>query len=290
LLTVDLGNAPPYEAISYVWGPWNERASLLIYGHPIKVHKTAFDAMHVLRKADSYRLVWVDAICIDQSNAAERGHQVAIMGEIYENAGNVAVCLGKPTERTAEAMRVLRYFTEPKRSVEEPPWSHMTLSDTEESLADVLRRPWFTRIWTVQEATLASHITLVCGDHEVSWSGDLRTMRSIVFRIKAAAISPYFYDSAIDWAPLLDILETQARQAAKKEGVILQRHHLDLAFDFRHRKCHDPRDKYFAIFGIIENDRGAKLNLAPDYSISLEELHRRFTAEIQRISEIEDVR
>jgi hypothetical protein len=73
------------------------------------------------------------------------------------------------------------------------------------------------------------------------------------------------------------------RQAARREGVTLYRNHLDLAFDFRHRQCLDQRDRYFAIFGIIENDTGGKLSIAPDYTIPLEELHLRFTNEIKRI-------
>jgi hypothetical protein len=114
-------------------------------------------------------------------------------------------------------------------------------------------------------------------------------MRSIVFRVKTAAVSPYFataaYISKVDWTPLLTILETQMRQAARREGVTIYRNHLDLAFDFRHRKYTEARDKYFAIFEIIENDRGGQIALLPNYSISLEELHHRFTAEIQRIIE-----
>jgi hypothetical protein len=49
----------------------------------------------------------------------------------------------------------------------------------------------------------------------------------------------------------------------------------------------EPRDKYFAIFGIIENDQGGQLALVPDNSIKLEELHYRFTAQIRRIGERE---
>jgi hypothetical protein len=190
-------------------------------------------------------------------------------------------------------MRVLRFFTEANALSEEPPWSYTALPELERNLADILTRPWFQRVWTVQEATLSRHTTLVCGEHQVSWRGDLQTMRSIVFRIKAAAVSPYFSSATIptitpDWSPLLNILETQMRQAARREGVTLRRNQLDLAYDFRHRQSADLRDKYFAIFGIIENDQGGQLSLLPDYRIGLEELHRKFTAEIQRIGETED--
>lgn len=290
LVTVNLANCPPYEALSYVWGDYQQRASVKIDGYPIEIHAELFNAIHTLRNPDSPRLIWADAICIDQSNSPEKSHQVHIVGRIYETAENVVVYLGKPSDRSEEAMQYLNFFTNPSNVSEEPPWSYSELSMAEQNLADILSRPWFERIWKVQEATLARHTTLVCGEHRVSWHVDLQTMRSIVFKIKAAAISPYFspnasYPSTLDWSPLLDILETQMRQAARREGVTLRRNHLDLAFDFRHRKCTERRDKYFAIFGIIENDQGGQLALVPDYTIGLEELHDRFTAETRRISE-----
>jgi hypothetical protein len=295
LVTVDLLKAPPFEALSYVWGTYHERASLQIDGHAVEIHAGLFNAIHTLRSSTFERLIWADAICIDQSDHSEKSHQVRIMGQIYETAKNVAVYLGQPNERSKEGMQVLQFFTEMNVTSEDPPWSHTALSEIEQSLADILTRPWFQRIWTVQEATLAQHTTLVCGEDQVSWRGDLQTMRSIIFRIKAAAISPYFfsatgYTSTLDWSPLLNILETQMRQACRREGVTLRRNQLDLAFDFRHRHSTDPRDKYFAILGIIENDQGGQLTLVPDYCISLEELHRNFTAEIQRVGKMEDGR
>ncbi|KAF2676235.1 HET-domain-containing protein [Lentithecium fluviatile CBS 122367] len=294
LVTTELTNPLLYEALSYVWGPWHERRSLRVNGQAVEVHAGLFDAIHTLRSSTSERLIWADAICIDQSNFLERNHQVSIMGQIYESAKSVTVYLGQSNERTAEGMQVLQLFANANVTPEDPPWSHMSIEDTEESIADIIHRPWFTRIWTVQEATLARHTTLICGQHQVSWSVDLQTMQSIVFRIKAAAISPHFtstsnYTSTLDWTPLLNILETQMRQAARRKGRVLRRNQLDLAFDFRHRQSMDPRDKYFAIFSIIENDAGGRLNFGPDYNLCLEEVHRRFTAEVQRISKIEGI-
>ena len=185
-------------------------------------------------------------------------------------------------------MRFLKYFTESNELTTEPPWSFLQMAAVKQSLRDILNRPWFTRMWTVREATLARRTLLICGEHTVSWACNLKTMRSNVFRIKSAAISPYFSlhlspTNDLDWSPLLSILETQMRQAARRKGVTLRRNQLDLAYDFRHRMCYDPRDKYFAIFSIIENDRGGRLTFRPDYSTSLEQVHKAFTSEIRRL-------
>lgn len=295
-MTASLLDAPYYEALSYVWGNYQDQLSLLINGSVVQIHKGLFDAIHTLRSSKVDRLLWADAISINQADYAEKVHQIGFMNQIYQMAERVPVYLGRPSEETKQGMKILRYFMDMNETSDRPPWSYTPLSEVERSVADILNRPWFQRVWTVQEATLAQRMTLVCGDHQVSWRTDLQTMRFIVLRIKAAVISPQLlsdagyrsYTSTLDWTPILNILETQMRQAARREGVTLQRNLLDVAFDFRHRQSVDRRDKYFAMLGIIENDQGGQLALVPDYSITAEELHQKFTDEIQRISLIEN--
>jgi hypothetical protein len=120
-------------------------------------------------------------------------------------------------------------------------------------------------------------------------------LRAIVFRIKSVAISPYFSSTRVQgrrhivaWFPLLDVIENQLRQAARREGVTLQRNQLDLAFQFRYRSSTDGRDKYFALFGIAENEKGGDLKFMVNYTKTLEEVHQQYTEELQRISEIEE--
>jgi hypothetical protein len=283
---VELPVAPPYEALSYVWGSGGvSQGSLRIDDCSVEVRKGLFDALQALRHPDRERLVWVDAISIDQANMEERGHQVLMMDKIYRTAANVVVYLGQPTARTEDGMRAMGYFARPNRK--SPPWSHMASVDVERGFADILNRPWFTRVWTVQEATLARKVTLKSGSYEMSWTTDLRTIRTIVFRIKSAILSPAFIThdgiKSLNWTPLVNVLETQMRQAALRENTVLRRNHLDLLYDFKDRRCADPRDRYFGMFGIIEHEQGGPLNLNPDYFEPLERVHARYIKEIQHL-------
>jgi hypothetical protein len=224
----------------------------------------------------------------------ERNQQVQIMGDIYKTATSVVVDLGQPTEHTETDMQRLRSFMEPHAQGEDAPWSHIAIPDLERSIGSILSRPWFTRMWTVQEVVLAKKTTLQCGSHQIRWTCDLRTLRALVFRIKSAVVSPVYAlherpASGLDWMPLLYILESQMRQAARREGVVLQRNLLDVAFDFRNRLTTMAHDRYFAILGIIENDQGGSLCFGPDYASGADDVYQRFKAEIQRVSEIEDV-
>ena len=80
---VSLQDGPSYEALSYVWGDESVRAPILANGVLTTVTTNLESALRHLRLPDEARVMWVDALCIDQNDMSERNHQVSIMGEIY---------------------------------------------------------------------------------------------------------------------------------------------------------------------------------------------------------------
>ena len=60
-----------------------------------------FKALQHLRLDTAPRVLWVDAICIDQDNIPERDAQVQLMGNIYRTAGRVIVWLGPEADNSA---------------------------------------------------------------------------------------------------------------------------------------------------------------------------------------------
>ncbi|KAI1430737.1 heterokaryon incompatibility protein-domain-containing protein [Xylaria sp. CBS 124048] len=81
--TLDSPGEPEYEALSYVWGPPHFSQQILVDKHPLKITENLECALRHLRQASSPRILWVDAICIDQASTAERSHQVTLMRAIY---------------------------------------------------------------------------------------------------------------------------------------------------------------------------------------------------------------
>jgi hypothetical protein len=293
LTTVHMADAPPYIAVSYVWGANCTLTTILVDDFAMAVKPNLHDALEAVRRPDTKTFVWADAMCINQSDKNEINHQISMMTQIYENAESVAVYLGKPTEKTEDAMEFLRHLFSRKFGTIEPPWSYRTLFETEDTLRDIFNRPWFTRVWVVMEAISARHITFICGDDEILWPVNVRTLRRIILYIKIAAISPYFtfpsgHKSNLDWSLLLDILETQLFLAAEKEGVVVRWTKVDIAFRFRQRMCGNPLDCYFAIFRIMLNEDGSCRKFPLDYSLSEEELYRQFVEECLRVMELED--
>ena len=99
-----------YEAVSYVWGPSQDRVDMNCDGEMISVTRNCDEVLRSLRGARTSRLLWIDAICINQNNIAERNQQVQIMGLIYRCARRVLVWLGSGTPSSDSALMFLAGF------------------------------------------------------------------------------------------------------------------------------------------------------------------------------------
>jgi hypothetical protein len=96
LFTCSLSKAPKYEALSYTWGGPVFSASLSTSYGTLKITQHLASALQGLRpKSGDARLLWIDAICIDQQSGFERDRQVCLMAEIYRKATEVIVWHGK---------------------------------------------------------------------------------------------------------------------------------------------------------------------------------------------------
>ncbi|KAF4974993.1 hypothetical protein FZEAL_8177 [Fusarium zealandicum] len=108
LRTVSLETAPPFAALSYVWGDADQRQNIVVNSQLVSVTKNLEDA---LRRAPILQrihpacgptfLLWADAICIDQEDARERSAQVQLMARLYQKAECVFAWLGSEDEDTA---------------------------------------------------------------------------------------------------------------------------------------------------------------------------------------------
>ena len=94
LKTYSRDNAPPYEALSYVWGSPHRTESMECNGQNFPITESLDAALRHNRSSCSPRLFWIDQICINQSDLDERRQQVTIMREIYADAKMVTAWLG----------------------------------------------------------------------------------------------------------------------------------------------------------------------------------------------------
>jgi hypothetical protein len=99
LITVRLEDAPEYTALSYVWGSEEDAATIRVDGIAVKVTQNLRDALATLQMPDQERLMWVDALAINQNDVVERNEQIPRMREIYAAAQFVVIWLGKGDEK-----------------------------------------------------------------------------------------------------------------------------------------------------------------------------------------------
>jgi hypothetical protein len=153
-----------YEALSYVWGDSDQRHAISVDGQDLFVTTNLHAALVRLRDRLLERVVWVDAICINQDDNEEKENQIQYMAEIYSKSYRVTVWLGEAEgdgERALEA--ICRAAAEPPDtanfSIETPSAETISTGASSEALFDeptkeairlLLQRPWFKRMWVRQ--------------------------------------------------------------------------------------------------------------------------------------------
>ena len=83
---VSLDDEPVYEALSYTWGAATRSHTLICDGKLLPVTSNLFEGLRRLRRIRAVRVVWADAVCINQADVGERNQQVLLMSKIYRQA------------------------------------------------------------------------------------------------------------------------------------------------------------------------------------------------------------
>jgi hypothetical protein len=186
LKTYSLTRCPPYEALSYVWGKFDpsNRHTIEIENQVLEVTPNLFSALHDLRSHIRERFIWIDAICINQQDLRERSSQLQLMRNIYQSASQTVAYLGP---LTSGLQLVLPLFKLIEWDEDRPPW--VIRSPTDDRLLnyllplapdiqgmimaglweDLLERPYWSRIWIVQEIALSANPIIVFGRETIPW-------------------------------------------------------------------------------------------------------------------------
>ncbi|KAI3326824.1 ankyrin [Xylariaceae sp. AK1471] len=266
-----------YEALSYTWGFPENTDSIVVNGRRLGVTMNLYLALQYLRFRDQDRILWVDAICIDQNNLKERGHQIQQMGEIYKQADRVIFWLGPATYETNVVMDSLQRLQEESVNTRCKDWKRADQSWVElwttlqpllqtqypdletrqrEGLQSLLSRPWFRRVWILQEVANAQAALVCCGKKSV--------------RARFLALAPLLMDVKPDshCQAVLDIMPGPSR----KDSWWNQSRNLHtLLKNFGRSEAHDPRDMIYALLGISSDANNSNI-LRPDYGKSEKDL------------------
>lgn len=278
-----------YEALSYVWGETSRKHVIQCSGMKIQITANLEAALRQLRYAHRPRVLWIDAICINQDDKAERSRQVRIMQEIYANAKQVVVWLGRGAEGDARAFESLQnlrsqlngqndswflvrlgWYRDRSGRVFSGGAHRSMLTDIEYThLITLLRREWFRRTWVIQEVASAQRAIVYCGDQSMPWE-----IFADVYMRLGDHFLPVSQLGGEDAHHSLENITAIERARRSHSGPLsMSLFHILVATSFS--KCKDQRDKIFAVVGLAKGWVEKRV-LLPDYETREEEVLEAF--------------
>ncbi|KAH8726013.1 heterokaryon incompatibility protein-domain-containing protein, partial [Phaeosphaeriaceae sp. PMI808] len=256
-----------YEAISYTWG-----APKLIYpvfvndGTHVMVTENLDQALRFLKKPTAERILWADAICIDQSSNEDKSNQIPLMTKIFRNASRVLAWVGGGTEEE-QGMHILDSLTRKwgsrveikKRSVARDDFKSVDLEPMDDGdrlhIRAFLSLTWFTRLWIVQEVVFNVDIVFLCGNTVITW---IRLAIALEVLQSTSAETVAFVDDG-----KIQALHSIAKlwkhhclidDAQPQEGLAqTETHILSVIETFRNYACTDARDRIFAVYSMTDD-------------------------------------
>lgn len=306
LETVSVQDDPKYKAISYCWGDPVFPHVLQLPQGQLYITESLYGALKRFRSETVPMRLWADAVCIDQNTLQEKNHQVAIMDQIYEKAEIVLVWLGEAEEDDCVALytlasladlpvsRVGRHIDKTllpalfmygldvntPRELKCKQCASMFASTAErrsKSMLSFWRKPWFSRLWTIQEYFLAGAGTFVFGQHYVTveqidaaanaWTEveNVVTKSEEILELKMDAHEKR-------WAWISDKLKPTSRTGFPLGDL------LDFMMETRDSICSLVHDRIFAIRTLI--DIQDMEMFMPDYGLPISVLWERLAASV----------
>jgi hypothetical protein len=310
-----LSNNPNYEALSYVWGDPHITKQITLSDRKFNVTINLEAALRRLRHASKSRLLWIDALCIDQGNVSERISQVQQMGAIYRSAREVAVWLGPESNTSLRAFKTLDQIVailrekswesipydhnapawlgedyQAQRKVDRKMWIYREFFENRkwelgmEAIEKLLRRPWWQRVWVIQEIALAREATLYSGRHSANWNTFDEFLQMVS---KTTNTKRSFYGKPMMTEKWLEKIHN--RLSGLLPGVMMSniRHWrdqvdgnsspepelLEILNLCRGTMCSDPRDRVYGVLDIFPGTKSNYLLALPDYTISVTKLY-----------------
>ena len=310
---VRLIDKPKYAALSYAWGAPIFDHHVICNGRRLAITAHLDAALRRFRTT-TWWMLWVDALCIDQTNIPERNHQVSIMKHVYSQASRTFIYLGESSLLEEEALQLMISLTQlakllAKSSLAELedmkpldvatsrardaairfiglknagfPGTRTRTTDllsaglphpqhpAWKAMQALLSRPWFSRIWIIQEIVLSSDVVVMLGIYHFSW----KLVTDCVYAYLELGLG--FWHATLPQDPT--VVQSFVNSKTSVLGLLRvendsQRRFIKLLSSFR--KCHssDLRDKVYALLGLAD-DQPAHRMVTIDYSKSVEAVY-----------------
>ncbi len=266
---------PSFTALSYAWGCEEATVPLKVSNMQLAVTENLYTIIETLSCRDPPQRLWIDAICINQADIAERAIQVRLMGSVYSRASLVLVFLSPVSAPFDIGMSFLERAATHVDEHYEPTLSPhiaidgLTLHSTtlRDSLIGFFGTAWWTRVWTVQEFALAQRVLFQCGQRRidrVTLGRAFETLRDhernccwASLRVADGYARGYLdmpscaNDGLSIFRAVLRYDQIHTMTAPDDSGGY---DFVELMKTFRPRLCSDPCDRIYGMLGLKLND------------------------------------
>lgn len=300
LINVPLDNAMSYEAISWAWDTPAEQGTntLLIEGMELGISPNMYRILSLLVPIRGTRLLWIDAICIDQTSRAEKQDQIPLMTEIYASAERVVAFPGEGplADLAAESIGDLDLHLATRFSPQMFPHvdrsDHFPYRDRQKAWTaffQLVQLRFWTRAWIIQELVVAKSVVIRHGRSEIPFDLLGRVVQAFkapiqgVIALSADDILVYSGDYeagryGLDFIGRLHFLRQMYHLDANAVAIPMpgptrdvQRKAMpafpDLLVECVQSEATMPHDKVWALCGIVRNAYGKLDFLQPNYAL-----------------------
>jgi hypothetical protein len=301
-------NAPgEFIALSYAWGDTMNKRPIFVNGRKLLITRNLEQFFRETHVSENEQTFWIDAVCINQNNLAERSSQVQIMKEIYSAAIFVLVWLGLKDENSERAFDLIyECYTVAQTALAVPDinqqrtnisaWISSQTSPLFETcswlaVADLLNRPWWSRAWIVQEIVMAKNALFKCGDFVLPWDYFLLVSTAIINYLGAISrIAVGSYNSSthpVETDLFLSRFSRLSGGAGRVRAIATTKYHgvgdkssyafYDILRQHMMANATDPRDKIYAFLGLAAKEHTEAAKVPVDYTIHPADLYRTVT-------------
>ncbi len=252
-----LDEEPQYKALSYIWGTEEPNRKISINGKFFRLRPNLWACLKRLQRLKDPTSIWIDAICINQNDIPERNQQISVMSKIYSQAEVVIAWTGDDPSGSLQPLERLCDLCPLE-------WPQGPLLKATRALVS---RPYWDRLWIVQELCLAQEVLVWygdCGEVQMQWLCDWYN----------TCCSPLSNDGLPSWQSFHGLhgvwSTTRPEYLADMGPLFKELSHLIPTFSGM--LCSDPRDKVYALLSLaVDQEEHA---IIPDYSKTVEDLCR----------------
>jgi Heterokaryon incompatibility protein (HET) len=249
LAQASLDEVLSYEAVSYVWGTEENPEFIVLCESRFAVTCNLAETLKHLRLPSSDRMLWVDAICINQCDVNEKEAQVKSMHWVYKLAEKVIAWLGPLDDDGSFAywsMDLIKKLNgTPVSAVMTSYVSNEDTRNEHDPFRKLMDRPYWSRAWIVQEMMFARSLVIHCGSEVVPYS----TLEKAYPHNKQACME--IYSDKSDSRRIHFRGDHEVRILRLDSEQISPKRFLDCFLD---RQCRERRDNIFAFLNLFSDD------------------------------------